>query len=251
MSTSSSVTDFFNHIATTYQRRLDGTRPFLSYFFSKRLQLATAGLSLSHRNILDVGAGTGALFDYLQQQAIPNHYFACDLADQMLVHSRIPIEKRFVGSIQQLPDTLDAFDYIFFLGVSSYMSIKAFRLDLLEAAVRLHKKGQIVVSFTHQGGLDYRLRSILHRLFPKGARSKRVITQAFQIQAYTPTEVLELASTHFQISTIRWLPPTIPGLHHLSPTLAVYLSKFLDRHLSLPFLQQLLSTDFIVILEKH
>jgi len=251
MSTSSSVTEFFNDIAATYQRRLDGTLPFLSYFFSKRLQLATAGLALSHSNILDVGAGTGALFDYLQEEAIPNQYFACDLASQMLAHSRIPIEKRLVGSIQQLPDTLDAFNYIFFLGVSSYISIEALKLNLSEAATRLNKKGQVIVSFTHQGGLDYRLRSIIHRLFPKGGRSKGVVAQAFQIQAYTPTQVLELASTHFQISTIRWLPPTIPGLHHLSPTLAVYLSKFLDRHLSPPFLQQLLSTDFIVILEKH
>jgi len=247
----SSVSQFFNGIASTYRARLDGTRPFLSYFFAQRLQLAITGLSLAHQKILDVGAGTGVLFDYLQEKAIPNQYFACDSAEQMLGQSHIPLENRMVGNIHQLPLSWGSFDYIFLLGVSSYMSTETFEQTLPEAARRLDKEGQLIVSFTHQGGLDYRWRSIIHRLIPKGERRKGVITQAFQVQAYTPSAIAELASTHFQIKTIKWLPPVIPGLHHLSPQLAIFLSKFLDRYLSIIFLRRLLSSDFIIFLEKR
>jgi len=69
-----------------------------------------------------VGAGTGSLYDFLLSKNIQSDYFATDITEKMLEQSKIPLERRFYGSLLDSNFPIQEFDYIFLLGVTSYMS---------------------------------------------------------------------------------------------------------------------------------
>ena len=83
------VSTFFDRISDDYRERYGPQNPFHSYFFRERLQAATEGIQFENKIVLDVGAGTGPLWDYLAKYPGVD-YYACDISPMMLAQSSNP-----------------------------------------------------------------------------------------------------------------------------------------------------------------
>ena len=61
------VKDFFDGHAPNYKQKYTKQDTYYDYFFYERLAAATQNISFAQKSILDIGTGTGALYDYLCQ----------------------------------------------------------------------------------------------------------------------------------------------------------------------------------------
>ena len=247
------VVRFFDRLAPEYERRLSSNRsPYHRYFHCRRLEAALSGMSLEGKTILDIGAGTGLLYERLRQRVRSFEYLACDCSPEMLARSSIPRGCRVLGSVQDLPAGAGPFDCAFVLGVSTYNSREAFRALLKETARRLRPGGQVVVTFTHRRSLDQWLRRLARPVAKRLPGSSRLLMgQSFPLQAYTPTEAAALAAPVLQPHTLRWLNQTLSPFNRWFPRCSVGLAHLLERHLqSHPCLLGWLSADFLLVFEK-
>jgi SAM-dependent methyltransferase len=171
------VRSFFDHLAPTYHRRYSPKSPFLRYFHQQRLQKALKEFSFSGKRVLDAGAGSGALYRALKE---PADYFATDLSDAMLEHSGIPKSAQYPGVLSEIHFPVDSFDFIFLLGVTTYMELNELKatLDWMEA--HLTEEGVAIISFTNRQSLDFQVRK---RLKPLISRREGVLGQSFSVTA--------------------------------------------------------------------
>ena len=59
------VSTYFDRISSGYSSRYSDRSAFHSYFFRQRLKAATDRFVFDGKRVLDIGAGTGALYDEL------------------------------------------------------------------------------------------------------------------------------------------------------------------------------------------
>ena len=144
------VKAFFDDIAPEYHQKFSPKNPFLSYYFSERLKLACVNHNFQNKTVLDIGAGTGSLYEYLSQYHSNFDYWASDISTSMLEQSDIPNERQLVGNISDLSKDLPHFDFIFLLGVSSYMDENSFFEHLNFIQSKLKPNGKAIISFTNQ-----------------------------------------------------------------------------------------------------
>jgi SAM-dependent methyltransferase len=150
------VSQYFDSIADDYDHRYDASaRPYHSYLHQQRLQIAAGDIDFAGRRILDIGAGTGSLYDFIVQRVPDPDYFACDVSGEMLAQSRIPPQRRAVGGITEISPPHAAFDLIFMLGVSTYLSPEAWQAVLTRVTTLLAPDGRFIVSFTNPRSLDW------------------------------------------------------------------------------------------------
>jgi len=110
------VSSYFDEISPGYSARYGDQNPFHSYFFRQRLKAATDGFVFDRKTVLDIGAGTGALYDEMIRRCPTVDYFACDISPQMLAQSAIPPQRAFVGRVSEIALPRDSFDFIYSLG---------------------------------------------------------------------------------------------------------------------------------------
>lgn len=242
------VRRYFDAIAAGYPSRYSSDRKYHAYFFRERLDAATKGLDFEDKAILDIGAGTGALYELLVITTSRFTYFATDISANMLAASNIPESMRFCGKITRAPLPRPTYDYIFLLGVTTYMSRSEWTRTLAFLSDRLSPGGKLIVSFTNRCSWDYRLRLLLKKLKIVRAARHKVIGQSFQIQAYCPQEIEKLSNVWHCTPPV-WLNQTFTPFNHLLPDASVRLAKWLkvimpDRALLY------LSGDFLVGMVK-
>lgn len=247
------VRQYFDAIAPTYSAKYTSGHVYHHYFFQERLSAATFERDFEGKTLLDIGAGTGALYDYIAAKFGNLQYFATDISEVMLSQSNIPPDCRFIGSIHEITLPLPQFDYIFLLGVTSYMS----REELLETMAFIEKKlapsGTAILSFTHRCSLDFQVRR-LFRTFKltkliKLTRS-RVIAQSFATTAYCLKDLEPILTQHcFFIHHLEWLNQTVTPFNHLLPGLSVRLAQWLKRTLPGKWLATF-SGDFLITVRK-
>jgi len=240
------VLQFFDQLASTYALRYAIDQPYLQYWFEARLHSALAGQDFSGKNILDIGAGNGALYHVLSNQFSSFDYTATDLSAAMLAHSKIPFEKRRIGDIQDWTDVENYFDHIFMLGLVTYLEPADFLNHLVWAGQYLEPGGTLCISFTNKSSWDFRLRQLLRplaRLLP----GIGVVQQGFSIQAHAIEEVQSLVQKMgFRIQQTTFLAPSVPFLQYLSPTLAATCARYLNQYLGDSIWRRWLSPDFLV-----
>lgn len=246
----SNIRHFFDQLAPSYAQKYSSAQPFLHYFFSQRLKLATEGLDLSGKTILDIGAGNGALYDFLLQQFPDLDYYACDLSEAMLEESNIPEERRFVSEAQDIDWPVGTFDYIFGLGLTTYLSPGALDQLVDFCKEKMKPESRLILSFTNRSAWEVRLRRWLHPLVQKTVRRPdRVFSQSFPTYSYRLGQIEQVFVTKkLYTCTKKWLLPTIPFLHHLLPKLAVNISKRL-KYLTL--LESSLCNEFILSFQAN
>jgi SAM-dependent methyltransferase len=239
------VSAFFDRISCDYRERYGPQKPFHSYVFRERLQAATEGIQFENKIVLDVGAGTGSLYDYLAKYPSVD-YYACDISSMMLSQSRIPAGRAFTGKATEIRFPKDKFDYIYLLGVTTYQTPEELIETLRFIRKRLAPDGQAIVSFTNRSSADHALRRILRVARPLIRNG--VFGQAFTTYAYKLGAVEDMISTHgLHLNRVIYLNQTISPFNTLLPQPSVSLAWWLSRNCPASLLS-FCSADFLLFL---
>jgi len=231
------VQQFFDGIAADYPERFLPENRFHHYLFLQRLHAACEGLDLDGARLLDVGAGTGALYDYLMEKGLRPDYYACDLSAKMLDRSNIPTGRHEAGALSQTSYARQRFDYVFGLGLTTYLLPAALQELLEQCADMLRPGGCAVLSFTNKYSLDWKLRRTLLPAVRLAKPGRHVWGQAFQVNAWTPEEAASMLPPALSIRRQRWLTPCIPLLSRFCPQIGIPLANQLaSKHLYSDFL---------------
>ena len=235
---------FFDQLAPTYRKRF--SHPFLGYYFNERLNAATIGFDPNGKTILDVGTGTGALYDFLKAQNTSFEFWGSDISSRMLEESSIPPDRQLHGNIAEvLPADFQA-DAIFMLGVTTYLSKQELSDHLKLFHSILVENGKVVLSFTHRPSLDFRLRQLVKMFTPKKWRVGKVLS--LPVSAYSRSEAISLMQD-FSLLEVLWLNQTIPPFNRRFPKISIQFARFLKKNLP-AFLLPVFSSDFLLVLGK-
>lgn len=218
------VSQYFDSIADDYDHRYDlNERPYHSYLHRQRLHLAANGIDFSGMRVLDIGAGTGPVYNFITQKIADPDYFACDISAEMLANSKIPLHQRAVGDLSAITTPHEAFDLIFMLGVSTYLSPEAWDAALTRVKSLLAPDGRFIVSFTNPQSIDWHVRNAIRRVW----RGKGVLGQSFQTFAYLP----DSATPRLRLLQAEWYNASLTPFNTLLPTLSLWMARLADKHL--------------------
>lgn len=210
------------------------------------LALEAADLQPEHR-VLDVGAGTGSLYDYLEDKSLAAHYHAFDPSGVMLEQSRIPEGRRFQGRAEDIPNHWPSFDRVFVLGVSTYLSDAELRLMMEALRGHLAPGARLLITFTHAGWWGLPFRRMLGRLVPSAWFPNRLLGKSTPFYPRRLESLSALLGASWKVCGHQWLNTSIP-LKRVFPGLAFPRSACLRRLLP-EFWVSRLSSDFIVFVE--
>ena len=248
----SKVASFFNRIAHNYDSRYTAKKPLHQWYFQDRLRLATEGLSLKGKKVLDIGAGTGALYSHLMAICDENvDYQACDISSEMLASSPIPEERRFVGTCYEIPSIGGDWDIIFILGVTTYMTPADLEDLLAWCRRRIAPNGTVVVTFSTKGSFNSIAMKPLMPLIKAVGKKDRVAAQAFDRSTYTPDDTSDVVGDHFIVRTCYFLNQTFFPLNHIFPRTSIALAETIRRRMRNPHALAKLSGEFLMHLSPH
>jgi len=244
------VKRFFKQLAPQYGRKYSEASPYLQYLFSNRLNLATQPYALSSKRILDIGAGTGPLYDWLAvHDSSRSNYLALDPVQEMKHWSKVPAAQYIVGDHRALDVLGDPFDFVFMLGVHAYLQPAEWYEYLDKVQRLLSENGRLILECSNADNLENQLLRRIKPIVRKLPSPNRVAAQPFTTQTATPAQIRKaLAQVGFSVERIDYLPATVPFLQHLHPKLAVQLSRQLSKNSGLP---AFIRGDFVVHAYKH
>ena len=217
------VGSYFDTIAADYAKRYDTSRPYHHYLFHERLKIATQTIGFQGNSIFDIGAGTGGLYDLIAAKTNHFDYFATDISPEMLAQSNIPPSNYSVGTWAEVSIPKQTFDYIFILGVSTYLTPDELDKTLQIAAKMLAQNGQLIVSYTNPRSLDWSVRKRIRTIW----RGRGVIGQNFETYAHDPHKI-RLANT-LQTARTVWYNATLTPFNTLFPRPSIWLAKRIDK----------------------
>ena len=243
------VSGFFNEISSDYKTKYTGEDAFHKYFFHERLDEAVSRFDFSGKKVLDIGAGTGDLYDRIRE--FEPDYYACDIAGEMLKSSHIPEGRRFEGRCYEIDFPEERFELVFMLGVSTYLV----REELEKTARFVHSKlepgGSFVVTFTNSASIDWKMRKILKRLARVFSREGKVLAQGFQIFPHDRSGARDIVGDDFEERNTIWLNHTVFPFYFLSKKIFVEFAKWIHRSVKSDWALERLSSDFMLVLQKR
>lgn len=246
-----SVAEFFDAIAHDYARRYDDERPFLRYMHEERLRFVLDACAWQGRTVLDVGAGTGALYDALAARHATDGYFACDVSGAMLEQSRIPPSQRFVGPVEDVPLGARRFDRVVCLGVTTYMEERALDAFLDVVARHLSDDGLAFVTFTHARSADARLRRRLQAALARVPHGRELVGGRVLSQhehAYDERTIRARVPASLVVEQVVWQHFGVTPVKQLAPRASVRLARVVERA---PLrVRRALASDFLVVLRR-
>ncbi len=243
------VRTFFNSIAGQYPEKYSEKKPRHRWHFNQRLVAATGSIDFSGKRILDIGTGTGALYDFLTAKGFASMSFTgCDIAQQMMEASHIPKENRFVGRCYDIDFKGKSFDYIFMLGVTPYIDEKECDQTLDFIARHLEPDGMAIVSFRNEQCLNSTVSALAQPLLRCLPLRDFVATQSFHTYGYSPKEFGDLLAPRFTIEKSVYIDQTFFPMNHLSPRFSVRLAESIQRTVTNQRVLSLLSSDALVFL---
>jgi len=247
---SNSVRDFFNSLSGNYVGRYSKKNPFHYYFFNERLVKSLADLDLNDKNILDVGAGTGVLYDALIERFDAVKYFGNDIAEEMLKRSKIPIEQMFHGSVAEKKFPAVPIENAFMLGVSTYLQKEEMEAHLDYFSKNINQNGLCVVSFTNKYCLDGFFRSLWKPIVRLFFRKHYVLSSSLNISKHTLHEAAEMFEKRgFAVERVDLLNHTVFPVNLILPKFSVWLAQKLDRVFQKRILS-VFSSDFLIRARK-
>lgn len=240
-----SVRDFFDGHAPDYKKKYGRKDKFYEYFFFERLEKATASIDFKGKRILDIGAGTGPLYDYLIDNDLNTFesYEATDISKGMLDQSNVPEGNRYPGDFLEI-DFKGNYDLIFMLGVSTYLSEQQMKIYVDKIKSLLAPNGCFIVTFTHLNSLDIRIRQLLTPIARLFAKDDKVISQSFETKFYSNGKSQKLFSNDFKIERVDGLNHTIFPVSRIAPSLSIRIARLISK-LRESFLKRFLSSDLL------
>lgn len=237
---------FFDGVSGTYRDKYTRRSAFHHYFFNERLQKATRGLDPANADVLDIGSGTGNLFDFLAERSPGMRFHATDVSAGMLEQSRVPADNKFAGHAYDHPFATHSFDAIFMLGVTTYLSPSELEKNLGFMVRSLKPKGVVVITFSNKHGLDTWMRALLRWPMRLLGRKDRVLGSGLKLHTYSHGEVRSLMERHFTIVRSEGLNHTVFPFNLLVPFLAIPLARLLSRVDGAPTWLRWLSSDLLI-----
>ncbi|MDO9461336.1 MAG: hypothetical protein Q7N95_14670 [Alphaproteobacteria bacterium] len=237
--TRSTVADFFNSIASTYNFKYDKQKnSFLAHFFEERLKAAVQNARQPMGIVLDIGAGTGQLYNYLIDKKISfDDFWAVDISSSMLNNSSIPEDRRIVGTVNSsvlspLSGTIEQF---FMLGVTTYMSIP----DIQEALRRIQeladRDAELSITFTNNRSVESRLQRLIASALKMSKRVNRdwsnryVASQTFDRTTLCESEMRSLLSPHGEIVEVNYQNQTFTPLNRIAPKFSICVERQIQK----------------------
>lgn len=243
------VKQFFDGLADTYAARFSAKKPYHQHFFQERLRLATQDFDFNQKSILDIGAGTGSLYNFIKAKFPDFQYYATDISAKMLENSNIPSGNYFVGNATEIQFPTSSFDFIFLLGVTTYMEQMEFEQTLSFIAKQLKKDGVAIISFTNRNSYDFKIRRILNFLLKKTNKRRNVLNADFEINAFQLDTLKSNLPTNLILHNFQYFNHTITPFNHLFPNLSVHFDKWLKNRRLSPTLLSRFSSDFLIHLK--
>lgn len=216
---------FFDQIADNYSSRYKSQQPYHFYLFQERLAQATKNIVPDNKKILDIGAGTGPLYDWLKAAGNNFSYHACDISRKMLEQSNIPSGNYEALDFEKSSYRYQQYDHIFALGLTSYLKPDTLKLYLELIGKCLSPEGQAIISFTNKRGAEWYFYRMIHPLAKALGLSRKLAGQAFSTHAYLPEEIKAVLPQYLNVQEIRWLSPSIPLISRLFPQAGIPLAK--------------------------
>lgn len=245
---STSVAAFFDNLAPQYDQKWKN--PFLRHFFQQRMEIACRNLEFSEKKILDLGAGTGALYTYLSKMLPFNpDYWGLDFSTQMLAHSSIPSDRQLIGNALHLPAMSTSFDLIFALGLTTYIRRTDFSLFLHHTSNLLRTHGRAIISFTNKKCLPVHLRKHLARcrsLLPRNT----LLGASFQFTAISPEHLIHYLPPDLKIIDLVFFAPSFVPSAFPIPKIVCQQSRLLEKSFGASPIFPLLATEFILFVQK-
>jgi SAM-dependent methyltransferase len=249
MASSDAVKDFFENIADSYGDKYSGGDAFHEYFFGERLDEATRGVDLAGKRVLDIGAGTGNLYDRLKAVDPSVDYYGTDISPAMLGQSNIPTDRRFAGRLEDIELPVAEFDLIFLLGVTSYLSDAEMDSIFDRVHQLLAASGKLIVTFTNASSLDWKTRSLFKSVARRLVPSRNVLAQSFPIVPRRKDDIVERLTGRFRVEATRYLNHTVFPINQLLKQPSARLARSIHPRLS-GRKAELLSSDFMLVLGK-
>lgn len=250
MNQTNKVRDFFDVVSEEYRGKYENLKVFHTYFFNQRLKQATDGIDFSGKVVLDIGAGTGNLYDYIAARNKSVDFYACDISAKMLEQSNIAAENRFVGKCYEIDFPPEKFDYIFMLGVTTYLDAQELEKTIEFIRRKLADDGLGIITFTNRNGVDTVTRTFAKNIARLFKLKNKVISQSFKIYAHSLNEVKSLLGGKLKVETVKFLNQTVFPLCYVFPKLSVNLADKLSHRAESGALLSVFSSDFIVFCKK-
>lgn len=241
--------EFFNRIATEYKDKYGKRNAFHHYFFNERLSKAGEGFDFKGAKILDIGTGTGDLYDYIKSLEPDIKFFGTDIAENMIAQSDIPVENRYVGKIGDFEMSETGFDFIYMLGVTTYLPEEEMRKTLEFIHEKLKPGGKAILTFTYNGGFDNFNRTLLKLPIRLLKARRSVMGQGFKIYKYSVKSAGELVEPYFEVKDVRYLNHTVFPYNLIFKNLSVSLAEKIDKSKEGLWIR-LMSSDFMFVMEK-
>ncbi|SNT01794.1 Methyltransferase domain-containing protein [Ekhidna lutea] len=241
-----SVRDFFDGHASEYKKKYEKKNIFYEYFFYERLAKATDGVEFTGKSILDVGAGTGPLYDYLQTKKWNDFtkYTATDISSEMLKKSHIPEEQQLAGDFLKLKFE-EKYDLIYMLGVTTYLRKDQMQQYLSKISSLLNEEGLFIVSFTNKNSLDILIRRLVRPFVRLFAGKNRVLSQDFTSSYYSKKECINLIEDQFNTREIIGLNHTFFPLSRIVPGVSIKIATAISK-LRMKTLKRFFSSDLLI-----
>lgn len=237
---------FFDRISGTYRDKYSGQSPFHRYYFNERLDKAINGLDLDGKDVLDIGSGTGNLYDALIRRFPQVNFHATDVSTGMLAQSRVPRDHQFCGHAYDHDFPVQSFDAIFMLGVTTYLDRTELERNLSFVAHSLKAGGVAIITFTNKHSLDHLLRALFRIPVRFLGSRDNVLSSDIRTHAYSYKEVRQLLSPFLCIRQIDVHNHTIFPLNLLLPRPSLFIAERLARVPGSPSWLRFLSSDLLV-----
>ena len=237
---------FFDEVSGTYKDKYKDRSPFHRYFFNERLEKATRGLELDDADVLDIGGGTGELYEHLIARFPRMRFHATDVSAGMLAQSPVPAERKYVGHAYDHPFPVKRFDAVFMLGVTTYLTPEELEKNLAFIASSLKPGGKAVITFTNAHALDSWTRNMARLPMRLFARKGNVLSSGLKLWMYGNSEVRAILGRHFTLDRMDVLNHTVFPFNLLLPGLSLGLARRLSRVAGTPAWLRWVSSDLLV-----
>lgn len=247
---SNSVATFFDNHSSTYSSKYGDNTKFYTYFFYERLNKSTQGFEFHNSRILDVGSGTGALYDYLlEKRHSIKEFVATDISTGMLEESNVPPKNKYIGELQDVQFDGKTFDYVFMLGVTTYLSPENTKQQLKKISNLLDEDGILIITYTNKHSIDIIIRNLLSPIARFFSSKNRIISQSFSTFYYGP-EFKKLLPKNLELIQKFGLNHTVFPFSRLLPGLSVWLARKIHV-LKESKIKYFLSSDILIVCKKR
>ena len=237
---------FFDSVSGTYKDKYKDRSPFHHYFFNERLEKAARDLDLSNADVLDIGSGTGDLYDHLVQRFPAMRFHATDVSAGMLAQSAVPNERKYTGHAYDHPFAVRAFDAIFMLGVTTYLTPQELEKNLAFIAQNLKPGGVVVITFTNKHALDTWMRAVARGPMALFGKKGNVLSSGLTLWMYANGQVRAIMGKHFRIERMDVLNHTVFPFNLLLPRMSLWIARRLAKAKGSPAWLRWLSSDLLV-----